>query len=218
MGFSWMRPGGGVGLSPGVSLLVGTALLVTAPLLQGCGGGEGSEKAGGGSLAGDSLAESPGGRAGATDSPGGRDTTFLSVDGDPAALSGGCAPDAVNPGRIRLTAEWRDGHVRVTGSVEGGAGNALTLGLSHGDKFIFSEIFKSDLLSVISLDSDSLDATTVSHEPSAGERTAFARTGAVPLDPARPVCLDVSLYEKGSLDLLAVRHLPVASSTPAATE
>lgn len=142
----------------------------------------------------------------------GSDTAFLSLDGEPTAVAAGCLTESLDAERIELTAAWEGNHVRVTGRVEGGAGAALNLGLSHGEQFIYSEVFKSDLLNVIMLESDSVDLTSVSYEPSASERAAFARTGAGSLDPARPVCLDVSLYAKASLDLLAARHLPVSGA------
>ena len=123
-----------------------------------------------------------------------------------------CPQDSRNPGRIDLTAAWKDGHVRVRGKVEDGAGNALSLGLSQRGRFVYDEVFKSELLNVIRLESDSVDLTSVSYEPSASERAAFARTGAGPVDPSQPVCLDVSVYEQGTLDLLAAEHVPVAGA------
>jgi hypothetical protein len=190
------------------------ALAAVLALLPGCRGGEGERQ---GPVPGDSLAKPP---PGAPAAP-------MNTDGSPAAgapaserggaddttaAGEGCPQDSRSPERLRLEASWEDGHVRVRGVAEKGAGNALSLGLSQRGQFVYDQIFKSDLLSVIQLGSDTVDVTSVDYEPSKSEQAAFARTGAGPLDRSVSLCVDVTLYEKGSLDLLAARHLEVAGS------
>ncbi|MFN2432049.1 MAG: hypothetical protein ABR599_04400, partial [Gemmatimonadota bacterium] len=125
------------------------------------------------------------------------------------ALGPTCDADAKSPERLDLEARWEGDQVRVTGTVAGGAGNALSLGLSQGGRFVYDHVFKADLMGVLDLEEDAVDLVTVDNEPSRSEQAAFARTGAAPLEAGLPVCLDALLYEKGSLDLLAVRHLEV---------
>jgi hypothetical protein len=120
-----------------------------------------------------------------------------------------CGIDFENPARLDLEARWEGDHVRVTGIVAGGAGHALSLALSQGTRFVFDQVFKADLMGVLTLDSDQIDVRSIDYSPSASERAAFDRTGALPLNRAAPVCLDVTLYEKRSLDLLAATHFVV---------
>ena len=126
-----------------------------------------------------------------------------------------CEPMTQNAELLDLAATWEGDQVHVEGTVVGGSGNALSLGLSQGGRFVYDRVFKADLMGVIQLDRDVIELTTATNEPSASERAAFSRTGAVPLDPSQPVCLDVLLYERGSLDRLAERHLLVEGTPPA---
>lgn len=202
------------GPSPPVSLLVLVLWLSAA-----CGGGRDvapDAEEDGGLVPGDSLNPPP---AGAPAAP---------VEGDPESASGraettgfalgpACDADAKSPERLDLSTSWEGDQVRVTGGVAGGAGHALSLGLSQAGHFVYDRVFKADLMGVITLEDDALDLTTVTNEPSDSERAAFARTGAAPLEASLPVCLDALLYEKGSLDLLAVRHLQVEGSPEGAS-
>ncbi|HEY7530256.1 MAG TPA: hypothetical protein VIC56_06230 [Gemmatimonadota bacterium] len=177
-------------------ILAALPVLVSVVLVAGCRGGDDADE-GDGFLPGDSLAARP--------------ESVQMID-----LTGGspCPAADENPERLGVRAAWQGDHVRVSGTVEGGAGNALSLGLSQGGSFVYDEVFRSELLSVINLGSDTLDAVSVTYEPSRSEAAAFARTGAVALDRSQPVCADVTLYERGSLDRLASRSLRV-EGTPA---
>jgi hypothetical protein len=170
-------------------------------LLAACGGGDDAPDDQTGFFPGDSLAVRP--------------ESAQMID-----LTGGspCPAADENPERLAVQARWEGDHVRVSGAVEGGAGNALSVGLSQGGSFVYDEVFRSELLSVINLESDTLDAVSVTYEPSRAEASAFGRTGAVALDRSRPVCADVTLYERGSLDRLASRSLPVEGAPAGAEE
>jgi hypothetical protein len=195
--------------------VVGPFLIVG--VASGCGGESGGK--GKDFLPGDSLAPP------ALDSPVVKpETTGTRATDIPAGESAGagrgtnvgtgtaglvCGIDFENPARLDLKARWEGDHVRVSGTVPGGAGNALSLALSQGTRFVFDQVFKADLMGVLTLDSDQIDVRSIDYSPSASERAAFDRTGALPLNRAAPVCLDVTLYEKGSLDLLAAAHFVV---------
>ena len=125
-----------------------------------------------------------------------------------------CETMTNDPDRLDLVARWEDDQVRVSGTIAGGAGNALSLGLSQQGRFVYDRVFKADLMGVMNLERDAFDQTSVTNEPSASERAAFSRTGARPFDPALPLCVDVLLYERGSLDRLAERHFLVEGAPP----
>lgn len=150
-----------------------------------------------------------GGEPAETDAPSVAAGDTLATDTTRVALGPVCEPFSENAARLDLKARWEGDQVRVTGSVGAGAGNALSLGLSQQGRFIYDRVFKSELMGVIQLEGDAVDLTTVTNEPSRSERGAFSRTGATALDPSLPACIDVLLYERGSLDRLAELHMVV---------
>lgn len=180
------------------------AVLIAASFLPGCGRDRDKE---GGWLPGDSLSDRPEGPP--STSP---ESAAAGAGGAPLTAEI-CPPDSLNAERLDLTARLRDGHVRVEGTVREGTGKALNLGLSQRGSFVSDEVFRGERFGVLMLGSDSVDVSSVSYEPSPQERAAFARTGAVTRDPDLPLCLEISLYEKGSLDLLAARYIEVSGTS-----
>ncbi|MBA2564640.1 MAG: hypothetical protein H0V09_04365 [Gemmatimonadetes bacterium] len=195
--------GAPVGVLLALSLTVALAFLLAA-----CGGGGADGGGGGGGGGRDDGDGDPAADQQRSAVPGGR--------GDAATPAGvePCALEVLNPDRMALSAEWHGGHVRILGTVRDGAGQALSLALSQNQSFVYDEIFRSEVLSVLTLESDEVDATSVTFEPNRSQLASFQRTGARPLDPALPLCVDASLYEKGSLDLLATRHFLVRGAAP----
>ncbi len=135
-----------------------------------------------------------------------------SLENRPGSAAGACLVDTLAPSRLDVAARWDDGHVRVSGSVRGGAGNMLNVRLAHGARFVYDEVFRGERIGAVALTSDGVDLVSSAYAPAAGELEAFRRVGAVPRDPALPLCLDLSLYELRTLDRLASRQILLPSS------
>jgi len=127
---------------------------------------------------------------------------------DPAPGAGGvCPSDNVFPERLPLEAAWKDGHVRVTGTIPAGAGKTLNLSLSQGERFVVDEIFRGERLASLRLRSEAVDVTSEAYTPSESEQVALARTGAIELDRGAPVCVTASLYD--GLTLVSIKQIPL---------
>jgi hypothetical protein len=183
------------------------AALAALLLLLACGKGGGTSS--GGWLPGDSLSRKPrGAPVMPAETTNDRAAAGSAVPSD--ARGGGaasCGSDSVDPGRLDLHAEWRGDHLHVTGEVSGGSGKSLNLSLSQSGKFVYDEVFRGERLATVRLASDRVEVVSVAYAPTDAERTAFARTGAVRLDAARPVCVKATLYD--GLNLLAARQLAI---------